>query len=119
MSVVGLVAAAMLFGVGTWLLLHRSLVKVIVGLGVISHGANLLILSLAGPDGRAPVLTGDDLPTVSDPLAQAMVLTAIVITFGVTAFLLALSLRAFLLRGSDEVEDDAEDRRIAGEGEAA
>ena len=42
-----------------------------------------------------------------------MVLTAIVITFGVTAFLLALALRSFLLTGSDEVEDDLEDRRIA------
>jgi multicomponent Na+:H+ antiporter subunit C len=56
---------------------------------------------------------GADPAAVSDPLPQALVLTAIVITFGVTAFLLALALRSWLLTGSDAVEDDIEDRRIA------
>jgi multicomponent Na+:H+ antiporter subunit C len=49
----------------------------------------------------------------SDPLPQALALTAIVITFGVSAFLLALAYRSWLLTRSDEVEDDVEDRRIA------
>jgi multicomponent Na+:H+ antiporter subunit C len=49
----------------------------------------------------------------ADPLPQAMVLTAIVITFGVTAFLLALAFRSWLLTGEDFVQDDVEDRRIA------
>ena len=81
-------------------------------------------VAVYAPDRRAPlhppVLSeGVDPGTVSDPLPQAMVLTAIVITFGVTAFLLALALRSYLLTGSDEVEDDLEDRRIAASGETS
>ena len=49
----------------------------------------------------------------ADPLPQAMVLTAIVITFGVSAFLLALAYRSWVLTGDDEVQDDVEDRRVA------
>ena len=114
MSLITLAVAALLFAAGTYLILQRLLSRVIIGLGLISHGANLLIVLSAGPSGRPPVLTdGVDVSSVSDPLPQAMVLTAIVITFGVTAFLLALALRSYLLTGSDAVEDDLEDRRIA------
>ena len=66
------------------------------------------------PDHRPP--TRDRPPAgagTADPLPQAMVLTAIVITFGVTAFLLALAFRSWLLTGEDFVQDDVEDRRIA------
>lgn len=116
MSLIGLAVAALLFAAGTYLVLQRMLSRVVIGLGLISHGANLLIVLSAGPAGLPPVLSGGVNPAaVSDPLPQAMVLTAIVITFGVTAFLLALALRSFLLTGSDAVEDDLEDRRIAGE----
>ncbi len=86
----------------------------IIGLALLSHGANLFILLSSVRTGAPPVLAdGIDPATVSDPLPQAMVLTAIVISFGITAFLLALALRSYLLTGSDEVEDDIEDRRIA------
>jgi multicomponent Na+:H+ antiporter subunit C len=116
MSLIGLAVAALLFGIGTYLILQRLLSRVIIGLGLISNGVNLLILLSAGAAGQAPILSdGVDPATVSDPLPQAMVLTAIVITFGVTAFLLALALRSWRLTGSDEVEDDIEDRRIARE----
>ena len=50
---------------------------------------------------------------MADPLPQALALTAIVISFGITAFLLALAYRSWVLRSDDEVEDDVEDRRIA------
>ncbi len=116
MSVVGLAVAALLFGIGTYLILQRLLSRVIIGLGLVSHGANLLIILSGGAAGDPPVLAeGVDPARVADPLPQAMVLTAIVITFGVTAFLLALALRSWLLTGSDAVEDDLEDRRIAQE----
>ena len=116
MSVIGLAVAALLFGIGTYLILQRLLSRVIIGLGLISHGANLLIMLTAGSGGLPPVLSDDiNRGGVSDPLPQAMVLTAIVITFGVTAFLLALALRSWRLTGSDAVEDDREDRRIARE----
>jgi multicomponent Na+:H+ antiporter subunit C len=110
-----LVVAAALFGIGTYLVLSRSLARVVIGLALISHGANLFILLASSRTGAAPVVEGGT-ADLADPLPQAMVLTAIVITFGVTAFLLALALRSFLLTGSDDVEDDIEDRRIARAG---
>ncbi|MGF1665193.1 MAG: Na(+)/H(+) antiporter subunit C [Acidimicrobiia bacterium] len=114
MSIVTLTVASVLMGIGTYLILQRLLSRVIIGLALISHGVNLLIMVSGGIGGQPPVLgDGIDPATVSDPLPQALVLTAIVITFGVTAFLLALALRSWLLTGSDAVEDNPEDRRIA------
>ncbi len=114
MSLIGLVVASVLFGVGTYLMLQRALSRVIIGLGLVSHGANLLIVVSGGFGGAPPILSeGVDPAAVADPLPQAMVLTAIVITFGVTALLLALALRSWFLTGTDVVEDDPEDRRIA------
>lgn len=105
-------AAGTLFATGTYLILQKLLSRIIVGLGLIAHGANLLLLGSGGEPGAPPVIDGSD-RLVSDPLEQALVLTAIVITFGVTAFLLTLAYRSWLENGHDEVEDDFEDRRIA------
>ena len=82
--------------------------------GLIAHGANLLLLGSGGEPGSPPVLDEAATGPFSDPLEQALVLTAIVITFGVTAFLLTLAYRSWTETGLDEVEDDVEDRRIAG-----
>lgn len=113
MTVVLAAAAALLFGCGTFLLLQRQLTRVLVGLALLSHGANLLIVLAAGRRGE-PTFVGDEPRTdLLDPLPQAFVLTAIVITFGVTSFLLALAYRSWLLTGDDEVQDDVEDRLIA------
>jgi multicomponent Na+:H+ antiporter subunit C len=108
-------AAGVLFATGTYLLLQKLLSRIIVGLGLIAHGANLVLLGSGGEPGAPPILDGAEAAasTTSDPLEQALVLTAIVITFGVTAFLLALAYRSWSEQGSDEVEDDVEDRRIA------
>ena len=108
------VAAGGLFATGTYLLLSKLLSRIIVGLGLIAHGANLLLLGSGGEPGAPPVLDGEAVGPLSDPLEQALVLTAIVITFGVTAFLLTLAYRSWTETGLDEVEDDVEDRRIAG-----
>lgn len=114
MTLITITVASVLFGIGTYLILQRLLTRVVIGLSLISHGVNLLILVSGGPGGAPPVLSeGVDPATVADPLPEALVLTAIVITFGVTAFLLALALRSWLLTGDDAVEDDLEDRRIA------
>lgn len=105
-----------LFASGTYLVLQRTLTRIIIGLAVLGHGANLLLLMAGGAPGIAPVV-GDTVPAdVSDPLPQALALTAIVITFGTTAFLLSLSYRSWSLTRDDEVRDDIEDRRIAREG---
>jgi len=105
----------LLYTVGTYLLLQRTLVRIVIGLGLLGHGANLLLLQSGGPPGIAPFsgapgLAGDG---VADPLPQAMVLTAVVITFAVSAFLLALAYRSWVLTGDDEVQDDVEDARVA------
>ena len=105
-----------LYTVGTYLLLQRTLTRVVIGLGLLGHGANLLLLSAGGPPGAVPFVGQADGPAgagTADPLPQAMVLTAIVITFGVSAFLLALAYRSWVLTGEDQVQDDVEDRRVA------
>jgi multicomponent Na+:H+ antiporter subunit C len=119
MSLVTLGVASLLFAVGTYLILQRMLSRVIIGLGLISHGANLLIMLSGSGPATPPIVEGAAAGPISDPLPQALVLTAIVITFGVTAFLLALALRSYLLTGTDAVEDDIEDRRIARSRERA
>ena len=107
------VTAGVLFASGTYLLLQKLLSRIVVGLGLIAHGANLILLGSGGESGAPPIVTGTTATDYSDPLEQALVLTAIVITFGITAFLLALAYRSWSTQGSDEVEDDIEDRRIA------
>ena len=102
-----------LFAIGTYLLMQRTLTRVVIGLGLMGHGANLLLLLAGGRAGAAPFV-GDEgaPPAVADPLPQALALTAIVITFGVTAFLLALAYRSWQHTHDDDVQDDPEDRRI-------
>jgi len=122
--VTGNLAVALLIGVlyavGTYLLLQRTLTRVVLGLGLLGHGANLLLLHAGGPAGLVAFVSSGDTAEVgptADPLPQAMVLTAIVITFGVTAFLLAMAYRSWLLTDADEVQDDVEDRRVQSLGE--
>ncbi|MBA9001671.1 Na(+)/H(+) antiporter subunit C [Thermomonospora cellulosilytica] len=113
MSLVLVVVVGVLFGVGFHLLLQRSLIRIVVGFVLLGHGANLALLEAGGPAGAPPLLGRRGEGPMADPLPQAMALTAIVITFGVTAFLLALAYRSWLFLGEDEVQDDVEDRRIA------
>lgn len=106
---------AVLYGTGVYMILQRTLTRVVLGLALLSHGANLLLLIVGGGAGLAPLIgsfTGND--TISDPIPPALVLTAIVISFGMTVFLLALAYRSWQLTRNDAVEDDVEDRRIAG-----
>jgi multicomponent Na+:H+ antiporter subunit C len=102
-----------LYAVGFYLLLQRSLMRVLLGVVVLGHGTNLLLQLAGGPPGRPPILGVAPEDTFVDPFPQALALTAIVITFALTTFLLALGYRSFVLVGHDEVQDDVEDRRIA------
>ena len=115
MSVVMAATAALLFAIGTYLLLQRKLSRIIVGLGLISHGANVLLVN-SGRRGLPPIIGQGESSDFADPIPQALVLTAIVISFGTTALLLALAYRSWLLTADDEVDDDIEDRIIAGRG---
>jgi multicomponent Na+:H+ antiporter subunit C len=111
MTVLMAATAAVLFATGTYLLLQRQLSRIVIGVGLLGHGANVLLV-LSGSSGGRPPFIGSEGP-FSDPLPQALALTAIVITFGVTGFLLALAYRSWQLTRNDDVEDDVEDRLIA------
>lgn len=112
-NLVLLVVIATLFAGGVYLLLERSLSRVLIGIILISNGANLLMLVVSGPPGGAPIVGVTPEDQMSDPLPQAMVLTAIVITLGMSAFILAMAYRSWQLNRHDEVQDDLEDRRLA------
>jgi multicomponent Na+:H+ antiporter subunit C len=105
-------AAALLFGIGTYLVLQHTLSRILIGIALITHGANILLMG-AGRRGSPPIIGTGDPEGFSDPLPQALALTAIVISFGVSALLLALAYRSWLLTHDDEVEDDVADRAIA------
>lgn len=103
-----------LVAAGVYLILERSLTRVLVGVLILSNGINLLILSAGGNAGLPPLFDPDvGEEGMADPLPQAMILTAIVITLGLSAFLATLAYRSWQLNRHDEVQDDLEDRRVA------
>lgn len=109
-----LLAIGVLFGCGVYLLTERSLTRVLLGFLLLGNGVNLLILHMAGAPGAAPILSpGLSFSEMSDPLPQALILTAIVITLGVTAFLLAMIYRSWRLARRDLVVTDVADRMVA------
>ncbi|WP_309080936.1 Na(+)/H(+) antiporter subunit C [Zhihengliuella sp.] len=113
-NVLLLVVMGVFFAAGVYLLLERSLTRVLLGVLLTANGVNLLIVIAGGPAGLAPlydeeIAAGD----YADPLPQALILTAIVITFAITAFMLALIYRSWVIARRDEVVDDPEDLRVA------
>ncbi len=97
-----------LYASAVYLMLRRSLVKLVIGLALLSHGANLLIFTIGGlTRTRAPIIAEGDLvpaPPFADPLPQALILTAIVISFGVMAFAVVLLQRTYQAVGSDDLD---------------
>lgn len=100
---------------GVYLLLERNLTRMLLGLLLIGNAANLLILTVGGKAGNPPIRgrTSDGATTDADPLAQGMILTAIVISMGLSAFVLALIYRSYRLTTVEEVGDDPEDTRVS------
>lgn len=109
MTVILAVVVGGLFAASVYLLLQRSIVKLALGLSLIGNAANLLIFTAAGiVRGEAPLVpVGADRPAegAADPLAQALILTAIVIGFGVLAFTLVLLHRAYQETRSDDLDE--------------
>ena len=107
--VVGLMAAC-----GVYLLLERSLVKMLLGLLLVGNAINLMIITLSGAMGNPPIIGRNSEARTSDadPLAQGMILTAIVITMGMAAFILSLAYRSFMINTDDEVDDDPLDLKV-------
>lgn len=107
MTLVFALAAASLFGTGAYLLLNRDLVRVVLGVVLISQASTLTLIASGLTRGAAPIHPLPD-GAVSDPLSQAMALTAIVIGLAVTALLLVLVLRVVREFGSEEITEVAE-----------
>jgi multicomponent Na+:H+ antiporter subunit C len=109
-----IVLMAAFFAAGIYLLLERSLTRVLLGLILLGNGANILLLSMSGGGGKSPLyVSGTPAEDYTDSLPQALILTAIVITFAVTAFMLGIIYRSWVLGREDVVQDDPEDRRVA------
>ena len=106
------VVAGFLIATGVYLLLERALTRLLLGIVLASNGVATLYLVVSGPAKGAPFVGARPPEEMSDPLPQAMVLTAIVITMAVAGFVLSLAYRSFQLHGHDEVADDVEDARI-------
>jgi len=110
MSASLLLAVGGLTMAGIYLVTARSLSRIILGFALLGHAAVLGLIAAGGPSGNAPIAPAE---ATANPLPQALSLTAIVISFGLTLFLLALAARQRTLTGDDLVEDDLEDRRVA------
>ena len=96
-------AVGILFTVGVYLMLTKSLLRIILGTSLLTHGLHLLLLTMSRlKTGDAPILGGEG-PYV-DPLPQALILTSIVISFGVTALFFVLAYRAYKKLGTDDME---------------
>lgn len=110
-----LIGAGVLVACGVYLMLDRSLTRMTLGVTLIGNGANLLILQAGGRAGSPPILGRDSeaAADAADPLAQAMILTAIVISMALAGFMLSLAYRQYRYRTDDIVERDEEDRAIA------
>ena len=103
-----------LYACGIYLILERSLTRVLLGLMLLANATNLLILATGGYAGLAPFYAKDTpAQDYNDPLPQALILTSIVISFAVTAFMLGIIYRTWVLAKQDEIQDDLEDLRVA------
>lgn len=99
----------LLFAAGVYLLLRRSIVKLILGVMLLSHSINLMIFTAGGLHKGNPQFTDSvmeaGLTNPTDPLPQALILTAIVIGFGITAFFLALMYRFYQVTGTEDLDE--------------
>lgn len=107
-SGVGVMTAA-----GIYLILRRHTFPVIIGLALLSYAVNVFIFSMGRLAINQPPIIVKGVSEYVDPLPQALVLTAIVISFGMTALIVVLALRGFLETGSDGVDDTAQDSSSA------
>lgn len=103
------ILVGVLYGAGIYMILRRSLVKVIIGLLFLGHAANLLIFSVGRITKGIPPFVPEGAINIAepfaDPLPQALILTAIVIGFGVQAFAIVLFKRAYHAVGTDDLDE--------------
>ena len=107
-------ASGVLYAAGIYLILRRRLAQLIIGIGLLSNGTNLLIFTAGGLTRGRPPVVPDGAQSLAepyaDPVPQALVLTAIVIGFGLLAFLLVLAHRVHATVGTDDIDDVGRER---------
>ncbi len=104
-------AIGVMSAVGTYLILRRRAFPVVLGMTMLSYSINLFLFATGRLVVNAPPILGDGTPSYTDPLPQALVLTAIVISFGMTAVTVMMSLGAFITGGDDRIDMPGADRR--------
>lgn len=108
MNVLLAIAVGGLYAAGLYLMMRRSMIKAVLGLALLSHAANLLIFSAAGVTRARPPLVPEHAtappPASADPIPQALILTAIVIGFGIMAFALVLVHRTYTVTGTEDLD---------------
>ncbi|GAA3589499.1 hypothetical protein GCM10022198_11750 [Klugiella xanthotipulae] len=117
-----LVLASVLFAVGLYVMMERNLTRILLGFLLVGNGVNIFIFLMSGRPGSAPITPDSgDAAGLADPVPQVFILTAIVINFGITAFLLALIYRSWWLAQlgedgdtvlSDQDEDDEDSAQV-------
>ncbi len=113
-NIVLLLVMGVMFAGGVYLLLERTLTRVLLGMILMTNATNLLILIMAGAPGQSPIVEqGLDPGAYTDPLPQALTLTSIVISFAITSFMLGMIYRSWKLGRRDEVLVDTEDVKVA------
>ena len=105
MEVLMSIVIGIIFTVSVYLFLSRSIIRVILGTLLLSHGVHLLLITMSELQRGAPSLLNLDADAYTDPLPQALVLTAIVIAFGVTSFLLVMAYRTYKEHKTDDLEE--------------
>ncbi len=114
MTLIAALAVGILFAAGSYLLLQHDFIKVVGGTMLISHSVNLFIMVSGLSRGNEPIYPLVPGEKISDPVVQAMVLTAIVISFGVSALLISLIYRVYVAHRSVDIEhlSDFEERLV-------
>ena len=109
MELLVVILIGILYGSGIYMMLRRSMVKLLIGLILLSNGVNLLIFLLGDiTKGKPPVIPEDAnifIDLYADPIPQALILTAIVISFGLQAFSIILVKRVYIVTGSDDLDE--------------
>lgn len=105
MEILMSVVIGIIFAVAVYLMMSRNLIRVIIGTLVISHGVHLLLLTMSGLQTGAPPLLFLEESSYTDPLPQALILTAIVIAFGVTALLAVMGYKTYKAHNTVDLEE--------------
>ena len=113
------IVMAVMYAAGVYVMLERSLTRVLIGFLLVGNATNLLIFIMSGRPGSSPIVTGTSVEDMVDPIPQVLMLTAIVINFGITALLLALIYRSWwLAQLGDEGDTLTDEHATESAGEA-